>query len=146
MIIIDVVIFLIKEEFKSRNIFNSFKYALTGITKSISQERNLKIQLIIMITVIIMGLYLSISVYEWIICIILFGLVISFEIFNTAIENTVDFIEKNRNDNPWNLDENARLAKDASAGAVLVVSITSALIGLMIFIPKIMMNLYSFIT
>ena len=99
-----------------------------------------------MITVIILGLYLSISVYEWIICIILFGLVISFEIFNTAIENTVDFIEKNRNDNPWNLDENARLAKDASAGAVLVVSITSALIGLMIFIPKIMMNLYSFIT
>lgn len=141
-----MVIFLIKDEFKSRNIFNSFKYALTGITKSISQERNLKIQLIIMITVIILGLYLSISVYEWIICIILFGLVISFEIFNTAIENTVDFIEKNRNDNPWNLDENARLAKDASAGAVLVVSITSALIGLMIFIPKIMMNLYSFIT
>ncbi|AWX33576.1 diacylglycerol kinase [Methanosphaera sp. BMS] len=126
--------------------FNSFKYALAGITKSISQERNLKIQLIIMIMVVIIGLYLSISVYEWIICIILFGLVISFEIFNTAIENTVDFIEKNRNDNRWKIDENARLAKDASAGAVLVVSITSALIGLMIFIPKIMMNLYSFIT
>lgn len=146
MIIIEVVIFLIKEEFKSRNIFNSFKYALTGITKSISQERNLKIQLIIMITVIILGLYLSISVYEWIICIVLFGLVLGAEIFNTAIENTVDFIQKNRNDNPWNLDENAKLAKDASAGAVLVVSITSSLIGLMIFIPKIMMNLYSFIT
>ncbi|MDO5825288.1 MAG: diacylglycerol kinase family protein [Methanosphaera sp.] len=128
------------KELKSKNIIESFRYAVTGIINSF-KERNLKIQLFVMIMVVLLGLHLKISMNEWFVCIILFALVIGAEIFNTAIENAVDFIEKNRNDNPWNPDENAKLAKDASAGAVLVVSIASAVIGLMIFLPKILVIL-----
>lgn len=123
-----------------RELIDSFTYALNGIIQSIKDERNLKIQLSIMILVIILALLLNISLLEWIICIILFALVISAEIFNTAIENAVDFTENVR-DVHERIDSNARLAKDASAGAVLVLSLASSIIGLMIFIPRIMLFL-----
>lgn len=83
-----------------------------------------------MILVIIAGIILKISKIEWIICIILFGIVISAEMFNTAIEQTVDIAMPEKN-------EKAKIAKDVSAGAVLIVAIASAIIGLIIFIPKI---------
>ena len=67
---------------------------------------------------------------EWIICIILFGLVISAEIMNTAIEATVDLVTRERH--PL-----AGKAKDTAAGAVLVLAIVSAIIGAIIFVPKI---------
>lgn len=123
---------------KSSNIIESFKYAITGIKDSF-EERNIKIQFIVMILVIITGIIVKIEIIEWIICFILFTLVISGELFNSAIENAVDFTEKNRNDSErFGIDENARKAKDISAGAVLVLSIGSAIVGLIIFIPKIM--------
>ena len=84
-----------------------------------------------MILVIIFGVLFEISVIEWIICIILFGVVISAEIFNTAIENIVDNLIQEPN-------EYARMAKDASAGAVLIVAICSAIVGGVIFLPKIL--------
>lgn len=122
---------------KSSNILSSFKYAITGIKDSYI-ERNLKIQVVAMILVIIVGFIVQLNSIEWTTCIILFALVIGGELFNTAIENTIDFIEKNRNGNPETLDvdENARKAKDISAGAVLILSIAAAIIGLIIFVPK----------
>ena len=84
-----------------------------------------------MIFVIIFGIVLKISKIEWIICIVLFGLVISSELMNTAIENTVDLITMEKN-------PKAKIAKDVAAGAVLVNAITSAIIGLLIFLPKIL--------
>ena len=83
-----------------------------------------------MILVIILGIVLKISRIEWIICIILFGFVISLELVNTAIETTVDLITQEKN-------PKAKIAKDVSAGAVLIDAITSAIIGLIIFVPKI---------
>jgi diacylglycerol kinase (ATP) len=84
-----------------------------------------------MILVIIMGFVFNISITEWCICIILFGLVISLELINTAIETVVDMITLDKN-------EKAKKAKDISASAVLVSAIVSAVIGLIIFIPKIL--------
>ena len=83
-----------------------------------------------MILVIILSAILKISVTEWIICLILFALVISAELFNTAIETTVDLAMPEKNDK-------AKLAKDVSAAAVLVIELSSAIIGLIIFVPKI---------
>lgn len=110
---------------------NSFKYAFCGIKETVRQEQNLKIHLLMMILVIIAGIIFRINKIEWIICIILFGLVISAELFNTAIENVVDLITKEKN-------INAKIAKDVAAGAVLVFAIASAIVGLIIFIPKVM--------
>ena len=117
---------------KLKKIINSFKYAICGIKTSLKSERNMKIHVTIMILVIIMGIILKISNFEGIICIILFSIVIGAELFNTSIEIVVDMITKEKN-------EMAKKAKDISAGGVLVIAIGSSIIGLIIFIPKIIL-------
>ena len=114
-----------------KNFLRSFKYAFEGIVTGIKEEQNMKIHIAIMILVIIFGIILKISKIEWIICITLFGLVISMELINTAVENTVDLITKEKN-------EQAKNAKDVAAGAVLVSAISSAIIGVIIFLPKVL--------
>ena len=117
---------------KLKKLINSFKYAICGIKTSFKSERNMKIHVVAMILVIIMGIILKISKFEWIICIILFSIVIGAELFNTSIEIVVDMITKEKN-------EMAKKAKDISAGGVLVIAIGAAIIGFIIFIPKIIL-------
>lgn len=115
---------------KTKKMLNSFKYAFEGLIASLKSERNMKIHIFAMILVITAGILLNINKYEWIICIACFAIVIAGELFNTAIETVVDMITPYKN-------EKAKLAKDVSAGGVLVLAIGSAIIGLIIFIPKI---------
>lgn len=116
---------------KMKKIRNSFKYAIEGIWTSFKTERNMKIHIFIMILVIIAGIILKINKSEWIICIILFAIVIGSELFNTSIETIVDMVMPEKN-------EKAKISKDVSAGAVLVVAIGAAIIGLVIFVPRIL--------
>ena len=116
---------------KNKRLIDSFKHAKDGIKTGVKQERNMKIQFTIMILVIILGFILKISATEWIICIILFGLVISLELVNTAIETTVDLVTNE-------VKDLAKIAKDTAAGAVLVAAILSTIIGMIIFLPKVM--------
>lgn len=108
----------------------SFKYAIEGIITSIIEEKNIKIHILAIFVTILMGIIYKISTMEWIICILLFGLVISTEIINTAIENAVDLVTDEKN-------ILAKKAKDAAAGAVLVNAIISVIIACIIWIPKI---------
>lgn len=110
-------------------LIKSFKYAIEGIITAIKSERNLRIHIVAMLIVIVFGIILKISTTEWIICIILFGFVIALELVNTAIENTIDLITTE-------INPKAKIAKDVSASAVLVSAITSAIIGVIIFVPK----------
>lgn len=109
---------------------NPFSYAINGWIQALKTELNLKFDFIMAILTILLGLILRISFYEWMICIILIGVVLSAELMNTAIETVVDMFTREKN-------ELAGKAKDISAGAVLIIAITSAVIGGMIFIPKI---------
>ena len=111
-------------------IYKSFYYAISGLFLGIKKERNIKIHFIAMIFVTIFGILIKISALEWIICVILFGLVISLEYVNTAIETTVDLVTSEYN-------EKARIAKDTSAAAVMFISIAALIVGLIIFVPKI---------
>lgn len=120
-----------KLKVKTKKLINSFKYAIEGIIASFKTERNMKLHVLAMIVVIILGIILKLSEFEWTICIILFAIVIAGELFNTAIETTVDIAMPQKN-------EKAKLAKDISAGAVLIIAIASSIIGAIIFIPKIM--------
>ena len=89
-----------------------------------------KIHLSFMCAVILCGFYFHITKIEWMICLILFALVLSLELVNTAIEAVVDLASPD-------IHPLAKLSKDAAAGAVLISAIISAIIGLMIFIPYI---------
>ena len=115
---------------KSKKLINSFKYAIQGILSSFKTERNMKIHIFVMILVIIAGVILKINKYEWIACILCFAIVISGELFNTAIETVVDMVMPYKNDK-------AKIAKDIAAGAVLTLAIGAAVIGVIIFVPKI---------
>ena len=119
-----------KFEIKSKKLMNSFKYAIQGILSSFKTERNMKIHVFIMILVISAGIILKINKYEWIVCILCFAIVIGGELFNTAIETVVDMVMPYKN-------EKAKLAKDVSAGAVLILAMGAAICGLIIFVPKI---------
>ena len=115
---------------KNKKLIYSFKYAFTGIKSAFKTERNMKIHFSIMLLVIICGIIFKINITEWITCVGCFACVIGSEMFNTAIEKVVDLASPKKN-------EIAKLSKDISAGAVLVFAICSAIIGLLIFIPKI---------
>lgn len=115
---------------KTKRIINSFKYAIEGFISSFKTERNMKFHIFIMVLVILAGIILKITKAEWIVCIFCIAMVISAELFNTSIETVVDLVMPYKN-------EKAKIAKDVAAAAVLVLAIASAIIGLMIFIPKI---------
>lgn len=106
----------------------SFKYAFEGIVSALKEEPNLKFHFLIGLVVVGLGILLNITTIDWILVIILVGLVVSVELTNTAIETVVDHIIKEEH-------PEAKMAKDISAGAVLVVSITAAIAGILIFLP-----------
>lgn len=121
-----------KEDFKldKKRLRNSFKYAGIGILQAFIGEQNLKIHTLIAILVIGAGFILEISYMEWIVCLILIGLVLMAEFFNTAIEYVVDLASPE-------IHPLAKASKDTASAGVLMMAIISAIIGLMIFIPKI---------
>ena len=115
---------------KKQSIYSSFKVAFEGIIKGFREERNMKIHLGALILVILAGYLLRINLIEWCICIGISGCVIGAELINCAIESVVDMVMPQ-------IDPRAKKAKDAAAGAVLAIAIGAAIIGGIIFIPKV---------
>lgn len=117
---------------KRSPLYKSFGYAFEGIDRTIKEERNIKIHFAAAVLVILLGIWLQISEMEWLICFLLFALIISLELVNTAVEAVVDLVTKEKK--PL-----AKKAKDAAAGAVLFSAIIAAIIGCRIFLPKIVL-------
>lgn len=108
-----------------------FKFALNGIKTAFKSGKNIRIESIIAIITIVAGIVFEISVTEWIAVILSMGLVFSLEIANTAIEELSNAVNSNAN-------KAIGLVKDLAAGAVLVAAIVSVIVGLLIFVPKIL--------
>lgn len=115
---------------KSNSLISSFGYAIEGIKKAFKTERNLKIHTLAMVLVVILGFVLKLAVWEWVTCIILFALVIGAELLNTSIEEVVNLLSPE-------IRVYAKYAKDIAAGAVLVFAVASAVVGVIMFLPKI---------
>ena len=125
-----------KKVLSIKRLRKSFGYAFKGIDDVIKHEPNMKIHVLVAILVVIMAFILKVSIIEWIILVLLIGAVLAAETINTTIENLVDMYTKE-------YDEKAKIVKDTAAGTVLILAITSAIIGLIIFIPKIIYLLES---
>lgn len=106
----------------------SFGYALVGIGRTVTGERNMKIHVVFAVAAIVACAVLQCQPMEWCIVIVLIVLVLAAELINTAIEATVDLETQGRR-HPL-----AKKAKDAAAGAVLVLAIGAVLVGLTIYI------------
>lgn len=109
----------------------SFVYAFEGVMYFIKHEAQALIHLIAIVAVIGAGYWFNISLTEWIAVIFAIGIVISAEMLNTAIEKLTDMVSPQ-------INEQAKIVKDLAAGAVLIASLTAFIIGLIVFLPKIL--------
>jgi len=116
---------------KSPSLIASFQFAMKGIVSFIQSSRNAKIHLVVAAMVIIFGFLFKVHVAEWILLILCISAVISLEMINSSIEMLADKVEPEK-------DTVIGKLKDIAAGAVLISAIASAIIGLMIFLPKVL--------
>ncbi len=109
----------------------SFTHAIAGIRELILSEHNARIHLTATIAVILMSIIFKVSRQEGLMVTVAIGFVWVTEMFNTCIEKAMDFISTEKH-------PEIKTIKDIAAGAVLIASITAFIIGLTIFIPKIL--------
>lgn len=113
-----------------KKFFNSFTYPIKGLKYAYRNEQNLAFDVGMALLVIIFSFIFKLDASEWAVVMITIGLVLSMELVNTAIEAVVDLVTEEYH--PL-----AKVAKDTSAAAVFVIAIAAAIVGLIIFLPKI---------
>lgn len=108
----------------------SFKYAFTGLKDALKKEPNFRIHLIIATLTVSAAIFLRFNPLEWIALIITIAFVLVSELFNTILENIVDIVSPE-------VKVEARVAKDVSAAVVLISAVTAVIVGILLFLPKI---------
>ena len=109
----------------------SFKNALNGLYYTFKNERNFRIHLVSAALVYFLAWIYKLSPTEVIVLTLAVFLVFTVELVNTAIEALVDRLAEGEH------QHFAKVAKDVAAAAVLVASFGAALIGFLVFVPKI---------
>lgn len=119
-----------------RRLVASFRYALEGLGYAVKSQRNLKIHLFFASLAICLAWLLGIRKLEWLLILLVIGLVIVLELVNTAMEAAIDLVTKDHH--PL-----AKIAKDVAAASVLVAVILAVVVGLVVFLPEILALLYN---
>lgn len=114
---------------KAIRFFRSFVFAFAGISAALRSEQNIRFHFTAAVLVVAAGLWTGLSTAEWSVIILVIGAMLAFEMLNSSMERIVDLASPV-------LHPLAKQAKDMAAGAVLVFAIASAIIGLLIFLPK----------
>lgn len=117
------------EGFTLRKRLRSFRYAFNGIKLLITGEPNAWIHCFAAACVVVGGLWLGLSTTEWIVIVLVIGAVLAAEAINSSVEALADRVSPE-------YDEAIKRTKDLAAGAVLLLAIAAAVIGLIIFLPK----------
>ncbi|MFA5841211.1 MAG: diacylglycerol kinase family protein [Candidatus Paceibacterota bacterium] len=110
----------------------SFTHAFRGIRLFFIMTPNALIHFFAVLAVVIAGFYFEVSSFEWLALVLVIGLVFVSEVFNTAIEIDINLTSPDYH--PF-----ARDTKDVAAGAVLLAALFSIIVGLIIFLPKILL-------
>jgi diacylglycerol kinase len=110
----------------------SFYHAFHGIWIGLKEERNVRIHFVLMAVVVTLGLWLKVDAQSWIALTVAMSMVVTAEFVNTSLEHLVD-ISANKE-----FHESARYAKDTAAAAVLVSSFAAAIIGSIVFLPRLL--------
>lgn len=109
----------------------SFKYAVQGIRDALKSERNLRIHFGFSVFALVMSFALKLNAVEFSVVILTIFVVVILEFINTAIEKLADIVHPEKS-------EKIRIVKDISAGVVLMGAIASILVGIFLFLPKIL--------
>lgn len=106
-----------------------FRCAWHGLVWTLREERHFKFHVVALLLVVIAGFYFQINFWEWMIVCIVSSLVISLELVNAALERALDHLHPDQH-------PAIGLAKDILAGAVLVAALSALIVGMLVFIPK----------
>lgn len=117
------------DRLKNKNFLDAVKKALSGIWYGIKTQRNIKIQIVVSILVIISGILLKLKILEFIFIVFAITMVIVTEMINTAIETVVNLYTDKYH-------ELAKIAKDVAAGAVVLAAINAIVVEILILINK----------
>ena len=118
-------------KYKKQNFSNTFKNARKGMRLSIKSERNIRVHLFTASLVLVTAYCLNFSIVKFCNLLLTIAGVISAEMFNSAIEFSLDAIFHNR------YCRMVGMAKDIAAGAVMLVTISAVMIGVLLFAPPI---------
>ena len=116
---------------KNRRYSDSFRYAFEGVKTTFQEERNMRTHVMAGAIALLLGVFLSLSITEWLWILLASFLVFVMEILNTVIENLVDLVTQEYH--PL-----AKKVKDMAAAAVLSTTVFSVVTGLLIFAPKLL--------
>ncbi len=115
-----------------QSLLKSFANAFAGMAYFFVNDRNGKIHLAITVIVLAAGFTFQIVATEWVAILLCIALVIGLEMLNSALEKLCDLVEPNYH-------PTIKVIKDVSAAAVVLAAIISVAIGIIIFLPKIML-------
>lgn len=116
---------------KNRSLSKSFAFAFEGIRQAFKREPNFRIHVLLALVASGAAFYLNFSAIEWIILLFTVATVIIAELINTAVESLVDLVSPD-------IREEAKLAKDVLAAAVFVSALLAVIVGVLLFLPKLM--------
>ena len=113
---------------RSRNFLESFRFACSGLWYAWRTQRNTRIHLAVAAVVVALGLWLALSHIQWAVLTLTIGFVLVSEMLNTVAETLVDLSSPDYH--PL-----AKVVKDVTAGAVLLATIISVIVGLLVLGP-----------
>jgi diacylglycerol kinase len=126
-------------KYKAAGLLDSLKFAIRGLLLTFKSQRNFRIECFIALVVALLAYLLSLSCVEISILVFTVALMLFAEMTNTVVEFIVDAYFGNK------YSILAKMAKDTSAGGVLMISTFSVLIGILLFLPKIIVLLGKYI-
>lgn len=121
-----------KRKLGIKRFFKSFTYSFAGLKYAIRYEQNMLFHFCSTILVIALSFLLKLKIEEWLLILVAIALVVATELLNTAVEATVDLATEE-------IHPLAKTAKDTASAAVFVFAMTALMIGLFIFVPKLIL-------
>ncbi len=109
--------------------FHSVAHAWRGLSQAARQERNFRIELVVAVLALGSGHFLDFARWEWLLTLLCIGLVLTSELFNSALERLADVVAETE-------DERIGLLKDMAAGAVLLAALAATAMGVLIVLPR----------
>ena len=117
---------------------NSLGHAIDGFRYLYRSQNNIRIHFIITIGIIVLSIVLGISLIEWGLIFLTMALVWITESFNTVFERLFDIVDPSVN--PL-----VKIGKDVSAAAVLISAVVSIIVGILVFLPRLLGILFTYI-
>jgi diacylglycerol kinase len=119
-------------KFKADNFWESLGFALSGLLLATKSQRNVRIEIVLGMVAVVVGVFLNFSMLEFAVLLITVGFVLMAELLNTIIEFIVDAYFGNK------FSPLAKMSKDLAAGLVLMCATLSSVVGFLLFVPKLL--------